>query len=94
MTPMVKPAWLSKTLIVNGVSVVLFGGAAVLDASGALHLSALVIAWLGIGLGAGNFALRLATNTAIAGTPAAKAVLTPVLAITSAPTSAPPPAAA
>jgi hypothetical protein len=77
VTPIVKPAWLSKTLIVNGVSVVLFGGAAVLDAAGVLHLSAIVVTWLGIALAAGNFGLRLATNTAIAGTPAAAAVLAP-----------------
>lgn len=69
--PMVKPPWLSKTLIINAVALIAFGLGLLLQAEGVFHLSVEWVTALGIVLAVLNFAVRLGTNSAIAGTPAA-----------------------
>jgi hypothetical protein len=69
--PTVKPWYRSRTLYVNGALLAVFLMTAVGDASGTFHLGPEVITGLGIGAAGINFALRLDTSTAVAGTPAA-----------------------
>ena len=67
MTPIVKPAWLSKTLIVNGVVIAAGVLAAILDSAGVLHLGATTVVYLTIALAA-TAAIRL-TGLACLGRP-------------------------
>jgi hypothetical protein len=70
--PLVKRPWVSKTLIVNTVLLIVFAIGLISDSAGVFHLSAQLVAALGVVAAVLNFGLRLATNSAIQGTPAAE----------------------
>jgi protein-S-isoprenylcysteine O-methyltransferase Ste14 len=68
-----KPWYESRSILVNAALLVVFAIGLVVQAAGIYHLSPEVVAGLGIVAAVINFALRLITNSAVAGTPAASA---------------------
>lgn len=71
-----KPWYQSKTLIVSIGSLIALFVTQLLQNAGALHLDAQTVIWITMGLTTFLAALRLVTNTAIEGTPAAAKVET------------------
>jgi protein-S-isoprenylcysteine O-methyltransferase Ste14 len=68
-----KPWYQSRTIITNALLLVVFAIGLTVQAAGIYHLSPEIVAGLGIVAGVINFWLRLDTNSAITGTPAATA---------------------
>ena len=77
VTPLVKPWYMSRSLWVAGLQMVILAIALVGQSAGVFHLSPQVIAAGGIASGLLLAVLRMVTNSAIAGTPAAIAHLEP-----------------
>jgi hypothetical protein len=77
VTPIVKPWYESRTIRANAAIIAAWVITTVAAAAGVFALTPATVAILGILSGAINLGLRLTTNAAIAGTPAAIAKLEP-----------------
>jgi len=65
----VKPPWLSRTLIINAFLLLVYAIGLMTDAAGIFHLTLQMVTALGIVAAVVNLGLRMATNSAIVGTP-------------------------
>lgn len=88
---MTKPWYMSRTLWVNLALTVVFALGLVGQLAGVFNISVQYVALAGAVAAVINFVLRLDTNAAIAGTPAAAVLPAPTPAPTPSPTPSPAP---